>query len=286
MNTLDHYDDMYYLASRYANRPDIVQGAGGNFSVKISPDTLLVKASGRTFDEITKDGDGIASIRYDKIREYLLSDESKDLSEKDHLNFLRSHTKTENVPSMEAWFHAILKKYVLHTHSVYVNTLGCSKEGPGLFSGLMDEMGLDHLVLPYHNPGFELGRAVAMKLSENKEIPMVIFLQNHGIIVTADTKEECVDLHSKIEKAIKERLAITRTFDETDLDESETRDYSNLVLFPDQAVYPRHPQIRAAFRFILNEIKRHEFEARAIDRKDSETVTNMESEKYRMNLSK
>ena len=42
-------------------------------------------------------------------------------------------------PSVEVGFHAILKKYVIHTHSVYANIITCSMEGEALAEKLFKD---------------------------------------------------------------------------------------------------------------------------------------------------
>ena len=283
-----HHREMHWLASRYADRPDVVQGAGGNFSVKIDRNVMLVKASGMEFRQIGNGGRGLVPVLYRELGKYLSSKKSHSADEKTHLNVVRSctidGTQTKR-PSMEVWFHTLLPTYVLHTHSVYVNILACSKEGAELFHEIMAEAQLPYCTLPYCNPGFDLGRIMTTWLGRQKNMPPVIFLENHGVIVAANSAEECAALHELVEAGIKKMLGIKKTaFPMRRLNEKEADDFRSLILFPDQTIYPERADIRAAHRFILKHIRNNGLHAKTISSADVNVITNMESEKHRKKL--
>ena len=282
--------EMQYMASRYAKRPDVVQGAGGNMSVKIGKDILLVKASGREFGEVNAGGLGIVPVRYKLLKKYLGSRAAQGADESAHLKVVRACIAKGDVierPSMEVWFHTLLPKYVLHTHSVYVNVLACSDGGAKLFDGIMRKADLPYMALPYCNPGFELGNLMIKRLNKKKSIPTVIFLENHGIIVTANSAKECVYTHDRVEIEIKKLLGIkSADFSLKRLNEKDARDFESLVLFPDQIIYPERADIRAAHRFILRHIRNNGLRVRAIPSAHVSVITNMESEKHRKSLSR
>ena len=126
--------------SQYAgNRADYTQGGGGNTSVKnFDNGTMLIKASGYRLVDINENTAFVA-VDKNKIESYY---NSVDLSvEKDYEKESAEVSKNSVVeisgmatlrPSVEVGFHAILKKYVIHTHSVYANLLTCSQEGEAL----------------------------------------------------------------------------------------------------------------------------------------------------------
>lgn len=290
MTLSDYYNEMHWLVSNYADRPDVVQGAGGNVSVKIDKDVLLVKASGREFGEVGNQGNGLVPVFYQNLKKYLACDKPQHVDESMHLSVVRSNTgKGVGIerPSMEVWFHTLLDTYVLHTHSVYVNVLACSQEGSELFRTIMEKNDKSFCIFPYYNPGFELGEAMARHLGTLENAPPIIFLENHGIIVTAESAKECVDIHAFVEEKIKELLHINDTlFDMRNLNEEEIADFNSIALFPDQIIYPEHAAIRAAHRFILKHVKESGLHIRPIGSENINIVGNMESEKHRKNLRK
>jgi rhamnose utilization protein RhaD (predicted bifunctional aldolase and dehydrogenase) len=108
-------------------------------------------------------------------------------------------------PSVEAGFHALLDTFVLHTHPVYGNLLTCAAEGPQIAAEVMAPTGENFAFVPYINPGAQLTFAIqAARQATAKEgvLPNVIFLQNHGVIVTGPTAQFCLDLHDLVNAAI------------------------------------------------------------------------------------
>lgn len=289
MTLSNHYAAMHILASQYAGRPDIVQGAGGNMSVKIGKERMLIKASGRTFKEIKPDGRGLVSVNHERLRRYLSAPTSRRATESDHLNIVRSYTerraKSER-PSMEVWFHTLLPQFVLHTHSAYVNIFGCSKEGPAMFKKIMRDNEIYFHSFSYCNPGFELGALMAKRLQKLKKAPTVVFLENHGVIVASESAEDCIALHDSIEKHIRKALRIQKRFALSPLNEKENSDFKKYVLFPDQIIYPEHRAIRAAHRCIVLHIRRAGLTIKTLPNKDIGVVMSMEAEKHRKGLQK
>jgi rhamnose utilization protein RhaD (predicted bifunctional aldolase and dehydrogenase) len=59
-------------------------------------------------------------------------------------------------PSVEAGFHSVLKRYVIHTHPVYANILCCSHNGRELMDEIFKKESFAVAWVPYINPGFSL----------------------------------------------------------------------------------------------------------------------------------
>ena len=133
--------------SQYAgSRADYTQGGGGNTSVKnFDNGAMLIKASGYRLVDINENTAFVA-VDKNKIENYY---NSVDLSvEKDYEKESAEISKNSVIaidgmatlrPSVEVGFHAILKKYVIHTHSVYANLLTCSQEGESLAEKLFSD---------------------------------------------------------------------------------------------------------------------------------------------------
>ena len=290
MTLSKYYGDAHLMASAFADRPDIVQGAGGNMSVKIGAGRMLIKASGRTFGDIGKCGQNLVTVSHQKLKRYLMQEKSHRVGEGANLEIVRSCTEKSagnERPSMEVWFHTLLPKYVLHTHSAYVNVLACSKEGRSIFGTLMKKSGLSFCTISYKNPGFELGVSVAKRLRQMSGMPAVIFLENNGIITAGDSAKRCLEIHEELEARIKEDLGITgASFTLLPLNKKETFNFKTVALFPDQVIYPEHPAIRTAHRFIFNTINESGLTVRSISDKHVFVVANMEAEKHRKSIEK
>lgn len=159
---------------------ELVQGSGGNISVK-SGDELCVKASGRILGETaTNYGYSICSIE-------ALSKTLNNSSEN------TSHTvisgEPNSVPSMEAFFHMLPSKWIVHLHPTFLLPYLCSLD----WHTMTSEYSYCHI--PYTTPGIELAKAIE-KIYVNENI---IFLQNHGVIVCADNLQSvCAILDSLV----------------------------------------------------------------------------------------
>lgn len=220
--------------SQYAgSRADYTQGGGGNTSVKnFDNGTMLIKASGYRLVDINENTAFVA-VDKNKIENYY---NSVDLSvEKDYEKESAEISKSSVVeisgmatlrPSVEVGFHAILKKYVIHTHSVYANLLTCSQEGEGLAEKLFADKDFGFIFLPYINPGFELTLAMKNKIDEyvkeTGKYPEVIFMKNHGLVVTGDYIDRVKAVNTDVNETIRNYFGLEDNFRSVTLKATET----------------------------------------------------------------
>ncbi|MCI8496677.1 MAG: class II aldolase [Clostridiales bacterium] len=250
-------------------RADYIQGGGGNTSVKLSDELMAIKASGYSLNQITTD-DGFVALNYKNIAAFY---DTVDLSSGEDLEKKSGEVTKENIcplegmqalrPSVEAGFHSIMKKFVIHTHSVYANILTCAKAGRDIAESIFSAAGIGFIWVPYINPGFSLTVEIkqqieAYEAANGGAFPQVIFMQNHGVIVTDDDADAAVALHDKVNDLIRERLGLTGEFPKPaiktvgeDSFVSDTayiaeyvkanavgKDYfDSIILYPDQLVY-------------------------------------------------
>src|SRR5690554_1130766 len=104
-------------------RPDYVQGGGGNTSVKLDDELMAVKASGFSLNQITAKS-GFVVVNYRKIKEFYNNlGEPGELGVEEKANELIKESIVDQPgmerlrPSVEAGFHSLLDRYVIHTHS-------------------------------------------------------------------------------------------------------------------------------------------------------------------------
>jgi NAD(P)-dependent dehydrogenase (short-subunit alcohol dehydrogenase family) len=92
----------------------------------------------------------------------------------------------------------MLGRVVIHTHPVAANALNC---GPGLaaLSEIAPPGELPPLWIPYTNPGWCLATAIRSAAEAYKQkrgsYPAVIFMENHGLLVSASSARDCLALH-------------------------------------------------------------------------------------------
>lgn len=254
------------ISSDVGSKSEYVQGGGGNTSYKLSGDMMAVKASGFRLDQITTEA-GYVVLDYRQIREYY--NNTVFMPNVDYENESSAKVKesvipfaeTEKLrPSVEAGFHSLLDRTVIHSHSVYANIICCSYEGRELAKKIFGN-GYNAIYIPYTNPGFALTLAIKNEIDKyvekNNIKPNVIFMENHGLIVTANDHLDCLRLHEEINTKIKVFFDLDNYYPEVKLEESNdgyvsktafiedfmkkndiTREFiESKKLYPDQIVY-------------------------------------------------
>ena len=97
---------------------------------------------------------------------------SKDIDyEKESGEFVRSNVvPMEGLkplrPSVEAGFHSVLLKHVIHTHPVYSNIICCCENGRELVEKIFNSKEYGFIWIPYINPGFMLTLAMMKEISK------------------------------------------------------------------------------------------------------------------------
>ena len=156
--------------SKYVGqRIDLVQAGGGNSSVKYR-DTLFIKSSGISMANITP------SSGYSIINNKKLIYEISNNAVQDVMKY--TIMKTSKRPSIETYMHVILKKYTLHLHPIQVNRILIRSDARTIMNALFPEA----LVIDYFTPGIKVCDEI--KKTYNNE--NIIFLLNHGLILTSD----------------------------------------------------------------------------------------------------
>jgi rhamnose utilization protein RhaD (predicted bifunctional aldolase and dehydrogenase) len=199
------------ISSFAGNRFDLVQAGGGNSSVKLDEKTMLIKASGISLSEVT-DQSGFVSVDYPLIRQSMAGNifcsayrkEREELAAK----LMIESKLSEGKPSIETFLHALLDTFTLHTHPIAVNVMTAKTNWISALSSIWP----DAVYVPYHTPGIDLALAleeqVGLYRSEKGHKPKVIFLQNHGLIISSPIYEEVEQLTEGVCITIEKILAM------------------------------------------------------------------------------
>lgn len=209
---------MQRISNYCGNRTDYVQGGGGNTSVKFDEKLMAIKASGYTLKETTIDK-GFVTVDFGKIRSYYNEVDpyaDKDFEKEslevnmDSITLLDGMEKRR--PSVEVGMHSFLHRCVIHTHSVYANIICCCNEGRQLTEDILSGRNIRYTFVPYIDPGFRLTLAVKEAAEEfaarNGNMPDVIFMENHGVIVANEDAFIAMALHEQVNKAIIRHLGL------------------------------------------------------------------------------
>lgn len=180
--------------SKYAGeRFDLVQAGGGNSSVKFDNGEMLIKASGFLLSDLAEDS-GYSKVFTAKIADIVTNKAVLNTTDKRERESLTSQLVKDatidknNRPSIETLLHSFLLKYTLHTHPIVVNMLVVQKNWKDILKSIF--LGDEIAFVKYQTPGIELALALDSELKKFKTIPNIIFLQNHGLIITSNIKKE------------------------------------------------------------------------------------------------
>ena len=159
--------------SKYSGeRFDLVQAGGGNSSVKIE-DWMFIKASGYNLTNVCVNN-GYVVIDNNELKTDIRNQKTQDVI---HYNVIGKKRG-----SIETYMHSILKKYTLHLHPIQVNRILVSKQA----AQLIQQIYPNSLVIEYLTPGIKICDEIN-KLYNGEN---VIFLINHGLIITCDDYDE------------------------------------------------------------------------------------------------
>jgi len=146
-----------------------IQGQGGNISVKINKDFMLIKSSGTILGN-TSYNSGYCMVNNDLCNDFLN-------------NNIDTINKTKifgiDNPSIETYFHSFMKIYTIHLHFTLSNIFLCSNK-----NYILDELNLPFKIIDYEIPGIKLAKLIKNHYNINVDI---YFLKNHGLIITSDT---------------------------------------------------------------------------------------------------
>ena len=196
--------DLVEISRAAGAREDYVQAGGGNTSVK-SPDgrTMAIKASGTALTAMSESA-GWVEVDVAQVLSIFEQKElatlATDLREARVLkHFASAVVGGSGRPSVETALHAMLDRFVIHTHPVAANALNC---GPGLraLEEITQNGELPPLWVPYTDPGWRLASTIKAAAADYQRkhgrVPAVLFMENHGLLVAAPDAKACVALHA------------------------------------------------------------------------------------------
>lgn len=128
-------------------------------------------------------------------------------------------------PSVETGMHdALPQTFCVHTHRSLVNGITCSRDGEAVVEELFGETAV---WVPTTNPGYVLSKRIKEAVSGFVEgfgaAPHMVFIENHGLVVAADSAAEVHRIHTQILERILPRVLREPDFTGCDvaLDEAE-----------------------------------------------------------------
>ncbi len=204
-------ENIVELSNYYGSREEFVLAGGGNTSFKTA-DHLYVKASGYPLATITEEG----FVKMDRAKlaamwrtTYPTESSAREAAVLQDMMAARCPGEEQKRPSVETLLHdALPHAYVVHTHPALVNGLTCGRDGETEMQRLFEGAAV---WVPIVNPGYVLAVAVRDAVNAHKEkhgsAPELIFLQNHGVFVSAERPEAIREHYNRIFRKLGDAVA-------------------------------------------------------------------------------
>lgn len=189
--------------SLLGDRQDYFPGTGGNISLKLQDESMLIKASGKRIIHMNEE-DGVVSLSYLTVRKFYVTVGQSKVAEKESSIIVMDAVDKASLgrPSIETGFHALLSGAVIHSHSVYVNIFACSSSFEKIAETIFMGTGISYLCIGYAMPGYYLTQLFLDRAEKLSNAPRVIFMKNHGVVISAPTMMEAIALHELVTEKI------------------------------------------------------------------------------------
>lgn len=224
-------DNLIYISRFYGGDTEIVQAGGGNTSFK-NNGKIWIKLSGRKLRNIN-DRNNFIELDLNKIKAILndetlltLPDSSRDAVIEKSLLF-SENVKVARRCSIEIFLHVLMEdKFVVHTHPVYTNAMTCSLGGKEIASFLFKES--EFIWVPYRKPGYHLGLALLTAAIEHRRKfncrPRIVFLQNHGLVISGSDIDSIIMLTDKVRSLLHEYFGEYKEVESAPMDNNISED--------------------------------------------------------------
>ena len=203
-------NELIEISKYYGNNKEYVIAGGGNTSYK-DDQTIWIKASGESLADLSEEG--LVPLNRELLQEISRKSYSDDpvAREEEVKNDLFRCIKDPLIsrrPSVETSLHELIQyKFVVHLHPSLINGLLCSRNAKQLTHQLFGEK---VLFLQYTDPGYTLFKRLESEIRLYREKlsndPQIIFLENHGSFVSADSTEEIRKIYEYIIRTIAEQI--------------------------------------------------------------------------------
>ena len=208
--------DMLKISHDVGRDPRLVQGGGGNTSVKTGGGArMYVKASGTALGDM-QEGRGYRLVDVAQCVGILEDEQVKAMERTPReATVLRRLVHAclddlEGRPSVETSLHAMLGRCVVHTHPSVINGLLCATEGTDALERLFGDMAPPYLYIEFCGAGYSLGMRLYEELKvyrrKHGRLPEAIFLGNHGLFVTAEDADRALEVTRSIFRAVEKHV--------------------------------------------------------------------------------
>ena len=205
---MEQLNQLIQISQKYGKDNRYVIAGGGNTSYK-NEEKIWVKASGSSLATITEEGFAILDRKkLNVIAEKTYSNDATTREEEVKNDLAAACLTKDRRPSVETSMHNAMKaSFVVHLHPTIVNGLMCGNEAEKEMTRLF---GNEAIYIPYTDPGYTLFKEVDNQIhnyrKQYRKEPSILFLQNHGIFVGAETITEIEAIYDRIIEKIEQAI--------------------------------------------------------------------------------
>jgi len=211
-------EDLLELAARLGRDPLVIQGPGGNISLK-RDGVMWVKASGTWMVEATERSI-LVPVDIAAVLDGLAAGDPA--CETCNAFVRRELSDLPLRPSIETTLHAVMpQRVVVHVHCVETIAIACLSDAVERLAVPLS--GLNWTFVPYIRPGASLGRAMAEHLVAGTN---VVVLGKHGLVVAGDSVSEAERLRAEVSRRLARGARTAPGADRAALDAAQGGDYS------------------------------------------------------------
>ena len=202
--------ELLQISDFYGSNKEYVIAGGGNTSFK-DEKTIWIKASGTPLAAITEEG--LVALSREKLhilatRKYPEDPMQREEEVKKDMFSAIIDPVHGRRPSVETSLHEMIQyRFVVHLHPALINGLLCSRNAGNLTNQLFGDK---VMFVPYTDPGYILFKKLESEIIKFREKsgcdPKIIFLENHGSFVSADTTKEIDSIYKEIVEKVKEAI--------------------------------------------------------------------------------
>ena len=201
--------ELIEISRFYGRQKNFTLAGGGNTSYK-NDKYIWVKASGISLADIDEEGFALldrSKVKLTETKKYSNDPQVREKQVKEDLIASNAEPGSKKRPSVESSLHNLINyAFVIHMHPTITNALTCSNNAAAITRELFGE----EVMFVRYAAGYDLFKIIQTDIEAYRQRfskdPSIIFLQNHGVFVSADSISEIKALYAYITEAIKSRL--------------------------------------------------------------------------------
>lgn len=207
--------ELIHISRTLGSDSRLVWKGGGNISIKTDDGAMYIKASGSELGKMTpsRGWRKVDIVEVVKLLNRLLGSKTTPAKiSKGLLKCCCDGLNSTAMPSIETFFHALLGRCVVHLHPVFILPYVCSSQGKELLQSTLKKQG-DFRWIPFRGLGVVTAGQIQQQIQAGRMDntgTTVLFLSNHGLIVSCDTARRAQQVVGAIIKNCRKSLPVLK----------------------------------------------------------------------------